>query len=192
LVAAGLLIALASACTDRAATPPATTHPATAAPTTHAAVTMPPATVPAATVPASTARGTRPQGFDRVLARVTTAGGELCEVCLWLAATAEQRQRGLMHVTDLGDADGMAFVYEAPHTGAFWMKNTLLPLSIGFYAGDGGYLGTFDMQPCTADPCPSYPTPIDFTVAIETELGRLSELGIGPGSTLELTDLACT
>jgi uncharacterized membrane protein (UPF0127 family) len=201
VVVAGIgLVVAAAACADQAAAPPettgssstvlaitATTIPVTAAQVTAAQVTA--AQVTASTAPVTTATAT-PRGFDRVLARITSVDGEVCEVCLWLAATTEQRQRGLMGVTDLGDADGMAFVYEAPHTGAFWMKNTLLPLSIGFYADDG-YLGTFDMQPCTADPCPNYPTPIDFTVAIETELGGLAELGIEPGSTLDLTDLAC-
>lgn len=167
--------------TDRVTTDPVTTAP----------VLTDPVVAEAVVNEAVVAEAVTPQGFGRVLARVTTAAGEVCEVCVWLAVTAEQRRQGLMGVTDLGDAEAMAFVYEAPHTGAFWMRNTLLPLSIGFYADDGAYLGAFDMQPCTADPCPNYPTPIDFTVAIEAVLGRLPELGIEPGSTLALTDLPC-
>ena len=132
-----------------------------------------------------------PDGFTRVAATVTTAEGEQCELCLWLADTPSERADGLMFVTDLGPADGMAFLYPRPHTGRFWMKNTVLPLSIAFFDPDGAYLDAFDMEPCTADPCPPYPTPAGFTVAIETERGGLEELGIGPGSTLELDDLPC-
>jgi uncharacterized membrane protein (UPF0127 family) len=71
------------------------------------------------------------------------------------------------------------------------MKNTLLPLSIAFYSATGAFIGAFDMEPCTADPCPTYPTSPDFAVAIETAQGNLAELGIEPGSTLELTSLPC-
>ena len=132
-----------------------------------------------------------PAGFDRVAARVTAPDGETCEICLWLADTSGQRERGLMFVTDLGPADGMAFVYPRPHTGGFWMKNTVLPLSIAFFAADGGYLSAFDMEPCAADPCPSYPTAKDFSVALETTQGGLADLDIVEGSTLILSDLPC-
>lgn len=152
-------------------------------------------TVPAETTVASEAGDSGPtvvpEGFDRVAATVTTADGTECELCLWLADDDERRARGLMFVTDLGDADGMAFRYDAPRTGNFWMKNTLLPLSIAFFEQGGAYMDAFDMEPCTADPCPTYRTPSEFLIAIETVEGGLPELGIGPGSTLTLTDLPC-
>jgi uncharacterized membrane protein (UPF0127 family) len=132
-----------------------------------------------------------PEGFSTVGATVTAADGTPCEICLWLAATTDERSLGLMFATELGGPDGMAFVYPEPHSGSFWMKNTVMPLSIAFFDPDGAYLDSFDMEPCTADPCPPYPTPAGFTVAIETERGGLEELGIGPGSTLELDDLPC-
>lgn len=96
-----------------------------------------------------------------------------------------------MFVTDLGAADGMAFVYPEPTSTSYWMKNTLLPLSIAFFDADGRYLDGFDMEPCIADPCPTYPTPIGFSVAIEVAQGMAADLGLTPGSTLTLTDLPC-
>ncbi len=132
-----------------------------------------------------------PEGYALVRATVTEADGTECEVCLWLAADSDQRRSGLMFVTDLGEGDGMAFRYPGPHTGTFWMENTVLPLSIAFFAPDGRYLDEFDMEPCPDGDCPKYRTPRDFLVAIETPQGDLGELGIGPGSTLELTDLPC-
>lgn len=142
--------------------------------------------------PTTTSAPVAPTGFELVQATVTTADGEVCELCLWMADSSRSRAQGLMGVTDLGDGDGMAFVYDAPHTGSFWMKNTLLPLSIAFFDADGAYLDGFDMEPCTADPCPLYPTAPEFLVAIETEQGGLGELGIGDGSRLDLTALPCT
>lgn len=132
-----------------------------------------------------------PRGFERVQARVTEADGTVCELCLWLADDGDRRARGLMFVTDLAGADGMAFVYRAPHTGNFWMKNTVLPLSIAFFDADGAYLDAFDMEPCTTTTCPRYATPPDILVAVETIQGGLADIGMTPGSTLELLDLPC-
>ena len=132
-----------------------------------------------------------PTGFELVVGRATKADGTICELCLWLAESEDQRARGLMFVTDLGGADGMVFVYPEPHTGAFWMKNTVTPLSIAFFGTAGTYLDAFDMEPCTADPCPQYPTPNDFTIAIETTKGGLSDLGLEPGSVFQLLGTPC-
>jgi uncharacterized protein len=115
----------------------------------------------------------------------------VCELCLWLAATGDQRALGLMYVTDLGGPDGMIFDYDSPTTAAFWMKNTLMPLSIAFFDQAGAYLDAFDMAPCTADPCPSYPTPANFVDAIEVPQGMLDELAMAPGSVLSVSDLPC-
>lgn len=142
-----------------------------------------------AAAPATT--GVPPAGFPTTRAVVTDADGTTCEVCLWLADNVEDRARGLMFVTDLGVADGMAFRYPEPRTGTFWMENVALPLSIAFFAADGAYLDAFDMEPCRIDPCPHYGTPTDFLVAVEVEQGRLGELGLVEGSTLELLDLPC-
>lgn len=132
-----------------------------------------------------------PEGFDTTRAVVTMADGERCDVCLWLADTSQQRARGLMFVTDLGPAVGMAFRYPSPHTGTFWMQNTVLPLSIAFFAPDGSFVESFDMEPCTTDPCPRYSTPRDFLVAVEVPQGDLAEVGLVEGSRLELLDVPC-
>lgn len=132
-----------------------------------------------------------PVGFDSVAATATAPDGSTCELCLWLADTPDQRSRGLMGVNALGPADGMAFRYPAPHATYFWMKNTLLALSIAFYGADGAFLDAFDMEPCVTPSCPRYPTPADFVVAVETTSGGLAALALVPGSRLELSDLPC-
>ena len=96
-----------------------------------------------------------------------------------------------MFVTDLGAADAMAFRYTDPHTGTFWMKNTVLPLSIAFFAPDGSFVESFDMEPCSTSSCPNYSTPADFLVAVEVPQGGLDELGLVQGSSLRLVDLPC-
>jgi len=127
-----------------------------------------------------------PEGFDTVYVRVTDANGEVCERCMWLATTSEQRARGLMGVTDLGGPAGMVFAYSDPAVRRFWMKSTLLPLSIAFADASGVVVGTADMDPCTADPCPNYGPDAPSTLAVEVPQGALDELGLVEGSTVEV------
>jgi uncharacterized protein len=143
------------------------------------------------TVAAPPPDGVVPEGFPTTAARVTTVDGDVCDLCLWVAADDERRGRGLMGVTDLGGPDGMAFVYERPRTTSFTMRNTLLPLTLVFFGADGEYLEAFDMEPCEAEPCPPYPTPQGFTVAVEVEQGAAAELALVEGSVLELLARDC-
>ena len=96
-----------------------------------------------------------------------------------------------MFVTDLGEADGMAFRYPAPRTGTFWMKNVQQPLSIAFSAADGDYLDAFDMATCFDSTCSNYATPPDFLVAVEVPQGELDRYGLVPESSIELLDVPC-
>ena len=171
--------------------PPTTPQSAATAPT---ATTVPAPSSPVVTTTAPTtvaAGAVVPQGFEQVAATVTAADGTVCELCLWLAETGDQRALGLMYVTDLGGPDGMVFRYDSPTTAAFWMQNTVMPLSIAFFDQGGAYLDAFDMAPCAADPCPTYPTPANFTDAIEVPQGMLDELSMTPGSVLAVSDLPC-
>src|SRR6476646_6925387 len=52
--------------------------------------------VPDSAAPGSAVPGALPQGFTTVEARITASDGEVCEVCLWLADTDEERGTGLM------------------------------------------------------------------------------------------------
>ena len=133
--------------------------------------------------------GVSPEGFSTIVAEVTSADGEVCTVCLWLADVADERVRGLMGVTDLGDAVGMAFVFDDPGEGAFVMIGTPTPLSIGWFDLDGGYVSALDMEPCSesdSSQCERYRQDGPYVVAIEMLQGELDAIGIGAGSTVEL------
>ena len=49
-----------------------------------------------------------------------------------IAATGPQEERGLMFRPSLGDNDGMIFILPTIQTAEFWMKNTLIPLSVEY------------------------------------------------------------
>jgi len=50
-----------------------------------------------------------------------------------LASTSGQWYKGLMHRKSLGENEGMLFVYPDSKKRTFWMKDTYIPLSIGFF-----------------------------------------------------------
>lgn len=161
-------------------------------PSSGAGPTLAPLSGVATTAPTvSTTATVRPTGFAATTARLTEPDGSVCERCLLLASTIAEHQRGLMGVTSLGGYDGMAFEYAAPSRAAYWMKDTVLPLSIAFYAPTGDRVGAFAMDPCAADPCPSTGPADPFTVAVEVAQGRLDELGFTASARLELLHLPC-
>lgn len=135
------------------------------------------------------APGVRPEGFTTTTVRITTPDGEVCEVCMWLADDAAERGRGLMGVTDLGDAAGMAFVFDRPTTGSFYMFQTVTPLSIAWFAPDGGIVSTTDMEPCAftdSAACERFAAGGQFDLAIEVFQGDLASVGIVAGSTADI------
>jgi uncharacterized membrane protein (UPF0127 family) len=126
---------------------------------------------------------------------VTFVGGNptRSQIFVQVADSSEEREKGLMGVTELPADSGMAFVWDEPTTGTFWMKNTLIPLSIAFVDPDGRIVTIRDMQPCaTDDACPTYRATVPYMLAIEVnagffdrngiEVGDRAELGTGPAS----------
>jgi uncharacterized membrane protein (UPF0127 family) len=81
-----------------------------------------------------------------------------------------------MGVTDLGDLDGMLFLFPKPSVSRFWMRDTLIPLDIAFIATDGSLLGVLTMEPCPADPCPTYGVDQESQWAIEVPAGDFADL----------------
>jgi uncharacterized protein len=130
-------------------------------------------------------------GFAEVEVRIVEGpDGEPIVICVLVADTADQRARGLMEVTDLGGYDGMLFRFETESAGGFWMKDTVLPLSIAYLDADGAVVSTADMEPCPdATACPSYPAEAPYRMALEVAQGGLDELGLveGSSSRLEVT-----
>lgn len=136
--------------------------------------------------------GSPPQNVGTAIVRITDADGNTCEVCMWLADEAAERSTGLMGVFDLGQPIGMAFTWDAPTSGNFFMLNTPTPLSIAWFASDGSYASEADMEPCITDDsstCERYGAGGDYMLAIEMFQGELGKVGIGPGSRAEIVKL---
>src|SRR5437868_3743126 len=50
-----------------------------------------------------------------------------------VADNEDRREQGLMNRTKLADSNGMLFVFDKEQSVTFWMKDTLIPLAIGFF-----------------------------------------------------------
>lgn len=111
------------------------------------------------------------------LPTVTLRAG-MHNIVAMVARTPEQHAIGLMHRREMATHEGMLFVFEQPSVQCFWMKNTLLPLSIAFIADDGSIVNLADMQPQSLDShCSARPV----RYALEMNQGWFARRAVGPG-----------
>ncbi|MDQ4132780.1 MAG: DUF192 domain-containing protein [Actinomycetota bacterium] len=135
-------------------------------------------------------------GFGEIGYRIrggpADAASEAAKRCALLAETSEQHEQGLMGRTDLGGYDGMLFRFPADTFTQFYMKDTLIPLSIAWFNADGFFVSAADMEPCPVDVgCPTYAAAAPYRYALEVAKGGLPGLGIGPGAQL-VVEGGCT
>ena len=104
-----------------------------------------------------------------------------------VAATSESRQTGMMQRTIMAPQRGMLFVFPEVAAHCMWMRNTLLPLSVGFLAEKGRIINVEDMQPRTdRNHCASKPA----RYALEMNLGWFRSRGLSAGSAITGIDKA--
>jgi uncharacterized membrane protein (UPF0127 family) len=138
-------------------------------------------------------------GFGEIAYRIDATGvlfgggGSVSAArCALLAATAEQQNQGLMNRTDLGGYDGMLFRFDDDIQGGFYMKDTLIPLSIAWFDADGRFVSSTDMPPCgDIAACPTYSPDKPYRYALEVALGGLPDLGIAAGTRLVVGEESC-
>ncbi len=96
-----------------------------------------------------------------------------------VAATEQSRTIGLMLRESLKPNHGMLFVFEDKSQHCFWMRNTLLPLSIAFIDDDGTVVNIANMTPKSeASVCPQRP----IRYALEMEQGWFAKRGVAAGA----------
>jgi uncharacterized protein len=99
-----------------------------------------------------------------------------------VARTPQQREIGLMFRESMGPNEGMLFAFDEPATQCFWMRNTLLPLSVAFVADDGTIVNTDEMKAQTLDShCSAQP--VRFVLEMNT--GWFTKRGIKAGFKLK-------
>jgi uncharacterized membrane protein (UPF0127 family) len=117
---------------------------------------------------------------------VRRADGETAVILAEIARTAAERETGLMFRESLADGEGMLFVFERDEALSFWMKNTLIPLSIAYISYNGRILEIHDMRPRDLTPVRSGRS---ARYALEVPQGWFGRAGIQPDDVLDLSPL---
>jgi uncharacterized membrane protein (UPF0127 family) len=105
-----------------------------------------------------------------------------------LAATDEDRQRGLMFREKLLPDQGMLFVFEEEGLYSFWMKNTLISLDMLWINKDRRIVHIArNVPPCKEDPCPSYSPERPGLYVLELAAGAADRIGFKLFDRLEFT-----
>ena len=103
---------------------------------------------------------------------------------LWVAATAQAREYGLMNRESMPPDRGMLFVFrrEDPNM-SFWMRNTLIPLDIIYLDAGGRVLSIGRGRPLDESPVPAG-GPAQYV--IELNAGAAAAAGLKPGDRVDL------
>lgn len=95
-----------------------------------------------------------------------------------LAVQPEQQAVGMMFRREMGANEGMLFVNDEPGVRCFWMRNTLIPLSIAFIADDGSIVNIADMA-AQSEQSHCSTKPVRF--ALEMRQGWFAKRGMKAG-----------
>ena len=113
------------------------------------------------------------------------SGGKEVEVRVEVADDLAEQAEGLMDRTVLGENRGMLFVYTEERELSFWMKNTLIPLSIAFIDSESRIIDIQDMKPLDDEP-PHYVSAEPAQYALEVNQGFFDERDVRAGDRVEL------
>ena len=122
---------------------------------------------------------------DRIKINIMS-GNRVTRLTAQVADTQSKIEKGLMFVEKLPENEGMFFIFPRKIYGGFWMKNTLIPLSIAFIDSDGEILKIMDMAPCIGDDCPIYDPKLSYQYAIEVNRGWFEKNRIREGDYVKL------
>jgi uncharacterized membrane protein (UPF0127 family) len=114
---------------------------------------------------------------------IETTQGEVIPISVEIARTDQERSQGLMNRKSLADGKGMLFIFEKDQILSFWMKNTLIPLSIAFISSEGKILEIHDMEPGDMKALHSSRS---ARYALETPQSWFSRTGVAAGDILQV------
>ena len=111
--------------------------------------------------------------FDK---RILTVNG--IEIEAEIADDSESRRTGLMYRKSMPENSGMLFIFENDQKMSFWMKNTLIPLSIAYISSGGEIMEIYDMKPESLRPVDSINS---VRYALEMNQGWFERNDVKPG-----------
>ena len=124
------------------------------------------------------------ESYSKALAPIVF---EKATVYAELALDRQTQQRGLMFRKELAADRGMLFVYDSPTRMSFWMRNTSIPLDIGFFTEDGTLREVYQLYPFNENSVKSIRQ--DLLYALEVNQGWFTKHGIKPGDKIDMNKL---
>ena len=106
---------------------------------------------------------------------------------LQLALNSAEQQKGLMYRDSLAAGHGMLFLFNQPDKRGFWMRNTRIPLDIGYFDASGQLLEIHKLFPYDETTVPSKSQQI--LIAVETNRGWYAAQDVKPGDYIDLKAL---
>lgn len=121
--------------------------------------------------------------FEKTKAQIS---GKTIDV--YIADDEEKRSRGLMFVEKMPEHTGMLFVFESAMPLHFWMKNTVIPLAIGYFDPKGILQDVHEMkvEPAMVTAQATYPSKTSAQFALEMNAGWYRRNRIKVGARLRL------
>lgn len=109
-------------------------------------------------------------------------------VSMQVAARPDEMQKGLMYRQSMGEDEGMVFVFAKPQRMSFWMRNTEIPLDIGYFDVQGVLKEIHPLYPHDENAVKSRSQALQF--CLEMNQGWYARNGVKPGAQLDLKALA--
>lgn len=112
-----------------------------------------------------------------------TPSGEVA-IQVEVASKPAEIQRGLMFRKEMGQYEGMLFVFPRQKVQRFWMKNTFIPLDMIFVNSRMEVVGVVTGAEPLTEVYRSVPAPAKYVV--EVVAGFVVRHGVGRGGTMEM------
>ena len=162
------------------------TGPTPATPGTPAATATPAAMAEPTTAPTPSPTPVQPRKHgDGTFTIVVSQGEARAAVRVEVAATLDERQRGLMFRQELAEDAGMLFLFGREVQTGFWMRNTYVPLDIAYIGVDQRVIEVKQGKPLDESPLtPDGP----YRYVLEVNAGWFERHGMGPGAVVALPD----
>lgn len=114
----------------------------------------------------------------------TADDGSTQQLFVTIADTLAEQNNGLMNVTAMPDDEGEIFIFDGDTQTPFWMKDTLIPLSVAFIRDDGTIVDIQEMQAESLDfHVPAAP----YRYAIEANAGWYADHDIQIGDSADVS-----
>ena len=118
--------------------------------------------------------------------RLTILSFGHAEVAVEFAIDPATQAKGLMYRNSLPENQGMLFVFDRPKQMSFWMRNTHIPLDIGYFTADGILREIYPLYP--HDETSRRSIRSDLLFALEVNQGWYKKYGVKPGDKFDPSD----